>query len=113
MESPDIRDARPSPLSRLVSWLAFALKLALFALVFVFALRNNEPVTLRLLPGYEWSTSLALALVGALCLGALLGVLAMSGHALRLRRRAQQAETARGAQPPPAGPSGQGGGHGI
>jgi len=86
-------DARASALSRLASGVAIALKLGLFALVFLFALRNNEPVTLRLLPGYDWSTSLALALVGALCLGALFGVLAMSGHALRLRARAARAET--------------------
>jgi uncharacterized integral membrane protein len=100
-------EVRASALSRVASGVALALKIGLFALVFMFALRNNEPVTLRLLPGYDWSTSLALALVGTLCLGAVLGVLAMSGHALRLRARAARAEAelaaARMATAPAAG----------
>ncbi|MFN7752455.1 MAG: lipopolysaccharide assembly LapA domain-containing protein [Pseudomonadota bacterium] len=113
-------ERRSGAFSRLAGWIGFAFKVGLFVLVFAFALRNNEPVTLRLLPGQEWSTSLALALVGALCVGALLGVLAMSGHALKLRRRALQAEAdvlARASGLPPARSAGHGeppgGGHGV
>jgi len=85
-------EPKPGAAKRLVAVVSVILKLGVFVLVFQFALRNNEPLTLRLVPGYDWTTSVALALVGALCAGALLGVLAMSGHALALRRRASRAE---------------------
>ncbi len=76
----------PSALRRLLGYVALAVKLALFALVFVLAVKNSEPVTLRFFMGREVETSLALALVAALCAGALFGVLAMASYAFGLRR---------------------------
>ncbi len=86
-----IPPGRPSVLQRLLGYVALAVKLALFALVFVLAVKNSEPVTLRFFLGREVETSLALALVAALCAGAFFGVLAMAGYAFRLRRDGSRA----------------------
>ena len=85
------KGAEPSTLSRALGHVSLVVKLLLFALVFMLAVKNSEPVTLRFFLGHELITSLALALVAAVCLGALLGVLAMVGYALRLRREAARA----------------------
>ena len=52
---------RPSALRRLLGYVSLAVKLVLFALVFVLAVKNSEPVTLRFFLGREVETSLALA----------------------------------------------------
>lgn len=85
----------PSALRRLLGYLSLAVKLALFGLVFALAVKNSEPVTLRFFLGREVETSLALALVAALCAGALFGVLAMAGHAFGLRREGSRARADR------------------
>ncbi len=84
---------RPSALRRVLGYVSLAVKLVLFALVFVLAVKNSEPVTLRFFLGREVETSLALALVAALCAGAFFGVLAMAGYAFRLRRDRSRALT--------------------
>lgn len=81
----------PSALRRLLGYVSLAVKLALFGLVFALAVKNSEPVTLRFFLGREVETSLALALVAALCAGALFGVLAMAGYAFGLRREGSRA----------------------
>jgi len=83
--------AAPSGLARALGHVSLVVKLLLFGLVFMLAVKNSEPVTLRFFLGHELVTSLALALVAAVCLGALLGVLAMVGYALRLRRETSRA----------------------
>jgi uncharacterized integral membrane protein len=80
-----------SAFSRLLGYVWLAVKLALFGLVFALAVKNSEPVTLRFFLGREVETSLALALVAALCAGALFGVLAMAGRAFGLRREGSRA----------------------
>jgi len=75
-----------SAIGRLFGYLSLAFKLVLFALVFALAVKNSDPVTLRFFLGREVATSLALALVAALCAGALFGVLAMTGYVIGLRR---------------------------
>jgi len=80
-----------SAIGRLFGYVSLAVKLVLFALVFALAVKNSEPVTLRFFLGRELVTSLAVALVVALCIGALLGVLAMIGYAFTLRREAARA----------------------
>ncbi len=85
----------PSAFSRLLGYVWLAVKLALFGLVFALAVKNSEPVTLRFFLGREVETSLALALVAALCAGALFGVLAMAGHAFGLRREGSRARADR------------------
>ena len=84
-----------SAFSRLLGYVWLAVKLVLFGLVFALAVKNSEPVTLRFFLGREVETSLALALVAALCAGALFGVLAMAGHAFGLRREASRARADR------------------
>jgi uncharacterized integral membrane protein len=85
----------PSAFSRLLGYVWRAVKLVLFGLVFALAVKNSEPVTLRFFLGREVETSLALALVAALCAGALFGVLAMAGHAFGLRREGSRARADR------------------
>ena len=92
----------PSALGRLLGYVALGVKLALFALVFVLAVKNSEPVTLRFFLGREVETSLALALVAALCAGALFGVLlafaseaALAGLRRDRSRARAQADTLR------------------
>jgi uncharacterized integral membrane protein len=80
-----------SAFGRLLGYLSLAIKLVLFALVFALAVKNSDPVTLRFFLGREVETSLALALVAALCAGALFGVLAMTGFVLGLRREGSRA----------------------
>ena len=81
-----VEPSRPSMLGRVFGYASLTVKLALFALVFALAVKNSDPVTLRFFLGHEFATSLALALVGALCAGAAFGVLAMAAYAFRLRR---------------------------
>ncbi len=76
---------------RVFGYVSLALKLVLFALVFALAVKNSDPVTLKFFLGREVETSLAFALVAALCAGALSGVLAMTGHVLALRREGSRA----------------------
>jgi uncharacterized integral membrane protein len=83
--------AGPSAFRRLLGYLSLAVKLALFALVFALAVKNSDPVTLKFFLGREVETSLALALVAALCAGALFGVLAMTGYVIGLRRDGSRA----------------------
>lgn len=85
----------PSAFSRLLGYVWLAVKLVLFGLVFALAVKNSEPVTLRFFLGREVETSLALALVAALCAGALFGVLAMASHAFGLRREGSRARADR------------------
>lgn len=80
-----------SAIGRLFGYLSLAFKLALFGLVFVLAVKNSDPVTLKFFLGHEVATSLALALVVAFCAGALSGVLAMTGYVIGLRRDAARA----------------------
>ena len=87
----------PSTFRRLLGYVSLAVKLMLFALVFALAVKNSEPVTLRFFLGHAFETSLALALVAALCAGALFGVLAMAGYAFGLRRDGSRARIEGGA----------------
>jgi putative membrane protein len=85
--SPSPADGKGrSAIGRLFGYLSLALKLALFGLVFALAVKNSDPVTLKFFLGHELATSLALALVVALCTGALAGVLAMTSYVIGLRR---------------------------
>ena len=92
---------------RIVLWI---IKLALFALVFSFAVKNTDPVTVRYYLGTEWQAPLILILLIAFCAGAAVGIMTALGRVYRQRREIgglkkelrsrpiQQAETL-----PPAG----------
>jgi lipopolysaccharide assembly protein A len=63
-----------------------ALFLLLFVLLFAFALKNTEPVSLRFYFDYAWSAPLVLILLLAFACGILMGMLAGALNAYRQRR---------------------------
>ncbi|HYC46102.1 MAG TPA: LapA family protein [Burkholderiales bacterium] len=68
---------------RYVLWVV---KLALFAFMLTFALKNTDPVTLRYFLGNEWRAPLIFVLLVVFCVGAALGLLGALGQILRQRR---------------------------
>ena len=68
---------------RYMTWL---LRAALFVVLLGFAVKNDQPVTLRFLFGYEWNASLVVVLLCFFALGAGIGILAMLGMLLSQRR---------------------------
>ena len=59
-------------------YLGWILKLALFVLVFSFAVKNTDTVAVRYYLGVEWQTPLIFALLVAFCAGAAFGIAAFS-----------------------------------
>jgi uncharacterized integral membrane protein len=68
---------------RYISWL---FQMFLFIILLGFALKNGQPVTLHYFFGYEWQSSLVIALLLFFAVGAGLGILATLGIWLRQRR---------------------------
>jgi lipopolysaccharide assembly protein A len=68
---------------RYISWL---FQMFLFIILLGFALKNGQPVTLHYFFGYEWHSSLVIALLLFFAVGAGLGILATLGIWLRQRR---------------------------
>jgi uncharacterized integral membrane protein len=62
------------------------LKIALFAFMLTFAVKNTDPVTVRYFLGYEWRAPLIFVLLIVFCVGAALGLLSVLGTILRQRR---------------------------
>ena len=69
---------------RYLNWL---LRTALFIVLLGFAIKNDQPVTLHYFLGYEWNASLVVVLLCFFAAGAVIGILAMLGPVLRLRRQ--------------------------
>lgn len=69
-----------------MSYLGWLLRAVLFIMLFGFAVKNDQPVTLRYFFGYEWQTSLVVVLLIFFAAGAVVGVLAMFASLLRQRR---------------------------
>ena len=67
-------------------YLIWMLRAALFVVLLGFAVKNDQPVTLRYFFGYEWSASLVVVLLCFFAIGAGIGILAMLGAMLRQRR---------------------------
>jgi uncharacterized integral membrane protein len=67
-------------------YVAWALRILLFVLLFGFALKNTAPVTVRFYLGSVWEAPLALVLLVFFAAGAAAGVAACLGHAHRQRR---------------------------
>ena len=67
-------------------YLAWAVRLLMFGVLFGFALKNTEPVTLRFFFDYAWSTPLVLVLLFFFAAGVVLGVLAGLLKVFRQRR---------------------------
>jgi len=68
---------------KIITW---ALRLAIFLFLFVFAVQNTEPVTLRFLLGAAWQAPLVILLLAFFAAGALLGILSLLGLVYRQRR---------------------------
>jgi uncharacterized integral membrane protein len=68
---------------RYISWL---FQMLVFIILLGFALKNGQPVTLHYFFGYEWQSSLVIALLLFFTVGAVLGILATLGIWFRQRR---------------------------
>ena len=64
----------------------WALRIVLFIVLLGFAVKNDQPVTLRYFFGYEWQSSLVVALLLFFTAGTIVGVLAMLANVLQQRR---------------------------
>jgi uncharacterized integral membrane protein len=69
-----------------MKYLSWLLRGVLFVVLLGFAVKNDQPVTLRFFFGYEWNTSLVVLLLCFFAIGAGIGILAMLGAVFRLRR---------------------------
>ena len=64
----------------------WALRIVLFIVLLGVAGKNDQPVTLRYFFGYEWQSSLVVALLLFFAAGTIVGVLAMLANVLQQRR---------------------------
>jgi len=78
----------------MMGFVAWLLRIAVFLLLLSFALKNNDPVTLRYYFGYEWPKTQVVALLVFFALGMLFGVLAMLQPWFRARRELARSEGA-------------------
>jgi uncharacterized integral membrane protein len=65
--------------------LSLILKIALFVLVVIFAVRNTEVVTVRYFPGQEWQAPLVFVLLAVFAAGIVLGLAAALPRIFRQR----------------------------
>ena len=68
---------------RYITWL---FQMFVFIILLGFALENSQPVTLHYFFGYEWQSTLVIALLLFFTVGAGFGILATSGIWFRQRR---------------------------
>lgn len=66
--------------------LTWAIRLIIFSILLVFAIRNTEPTTLRFVLDYAWEAPLVIVLLAFFAAGAVLGVLSVVGVIYRQRR---------------------------
>ena len=66
--------------------LTWAIRLIIFAILLVFAIRNTEPTTLRFVLDYAWEAPLVIVLLAFFAAGAILGMLSLVGVLFRQRR---------------------------
>ena len=83
---------------RMVTW---TIRLALFLVLLVFAVRNTEPVTLRFWFDQAWQAPLVMVLLAFFAAGALLGLAATIGITLRQRREIVRLRREARARPQP------------
>ena len=72
---------------RYLSWI---LRLLLFVLLFGFALKNSDPVSVRFYLGSQWDASLALVVLVFFGIGVAAGVIACFAYIYRQRREILQ-----------------------
>lgn len=66
--------------------LTWAVRLIIFFLLLVFAIRNTQPITLQFILDYVWEAPLVIVLLVFFAGGAILGVLSVVGVIFRQRR---------------------------
>ena len=71
-------------------YLSWAFRILLFVLLFGFALKNSDPVTVRFYLGAHWEASLALVVLVFFVVGVAAGVIACFAYIYRLRREILQ-----------------------
>lgn len=71
---------------RILRYLLWFIKLLVFILLFAFAMQNAERITVHFLLDYVWQAPMALVILAFFMLGALMGILAMLGRIIVLRR---------------------------
>lgn len=69
-----------------MKYLIWLFRACVFLLLLSFAVKNDQPVVLRYFMGYEWHTSLVLALLLFFTVGAAVGLLAVLSNLLRQRK---------------------------
>ena len=67
-------------------YLYWILRVVLFIALLGFAVKNDQPITLRYFFGYEWQSSLVIVLLIFFAAGTAVGVLAMFANLLQQRR---------------------------
>jgi len=67
-------------------YLLWAVRLLVFIAVLSFALKNDDPVTVRYYLGTQWQAPLIFVLLVAFCAGAAFGIVACLGQLFRQRR---------------------------
>ena len=67
-------------------YLYWILRVVLFIALLGFAVKNDQPITLRYFFGYEWQSSLVIVLLIFFAAGAAVGALAMFANVLQQRR---------------------------
>ena len=71
-------------------YLSWTFRLLLFVLLFGFALKNSDPVTVRFYLGAHWEASLALVVLVFFVVGVAAGVIACFAYIYRQRREILQ-----------------------
>ena len=71
-------------------YLTWAFRILLFVLLFGFALKNSDPVTVRFYLGAQWEASLALVVLVFFAIGVAAGVVACFSYIYRQRREILQ-----------------------
>lgn len=87
---------------KIIFWI---IRLALFGLLFLLALRNTGEVTLGLFMGTQWRAPLILILLATFGVGMLAGLLALLPRLMRLRMQASQLRKAQASTPADATPA--------
>ncbi|MEO8159278.1 MAG: LapA family protein [Betaproteobacteria bacterium] len=82
-------------------YLLWTLRLLLFVLLFGFALKNSDPVTVRFYLGAQWEASLALVLLIFFGLGTVVGIFSCLTYVYRQRREILQLRKELRARPGP------------
>ena len=67
-------------------YLIWIFRAALFVALLGFAIKNDQPVTLRYFFGYEWQSSLVIVLLIFFAIGTVIGAFSMLTNVLKKRR---------------------------